>query len=443
MSKSRVQASTEANRNGVPTTSEVFSDGTAIELVSSTSQRMTPKLLLWKKTGATTAAQVKYRGRIYESPELSSDFYRAIRLPAGCSDYRSVRALFKEMVSTFDQHLQLSNGDSKLLTSFAISTWLADRLPVAPNVVMSGDQRLGVEVLKLLSCLCRRPLLLTELTPGGFRSLPLQMSLTLLIHQQSLRPSMLRLFHASTYRGLYLAGNSGSLINIYGPRAVYCRSDCAKELLGECTIHIPLAQSWPQWASLDDTVQSRIANEFQPRLLSFRLANLWNMHEPRVAGERFTAATRELAFALGACLSEDPELALETVQLLSKQDEDARMEKQCDVSCVVIEILWGLVHHGQQKNITVDELTKMVNTLLQSRGGYLNYSAEEIGWKLRGMGVPRHTSITGRQVVLDRETRQTIHDLARACELSCVGPNTGCSDCGVTQAIVSKPLMKV
>ena len=161
------------------------------------------------------------------------------------------------------------------------------------------------------------------------------------------------------------------------------------------------------------------------------------MRESPVDGNEFTAATRGLAIALGACLSEDPELARETIQLLRSQDDDARAEKQCDVSSVVVEVLWGRVHHGSQKAITVAELAKLVNALLRSRGDELNYSAEEIGWKLRVMGVRRHSSVAGRQVLLDQGTRRQIHDLACAYDLPCTLAAENCSDCSLHEGIVS------
>jgi hypothetical protein len=228
---------------------------------------------------------------------------------------------------------------------------------------------------------------------------------------------MLRLLRASNYRGLHLTGNGGTLIDIYGPKAIYCRNDSVDELFGECTIQISLAQSRSQWTVLDDVVQTKIADEFQPRLLSYRLNNLVTLRELSVCRNEFTAATRELAFALATCLSEDPELARETVQLLRKQEEDAVAEQQCDVSFVVVEILSGLVEQATQQKITVAELTMLVNTLLRSRGGEWSYRAEEIGWKLRAMGIPRRASASGRQVVLDKETCERIDEVARAYEL--------------------------
>jgi hypothetical protein len=76
---------------------------------------------------------------------------------------------------------------------------------------------------------------------------------------------------------------------------------------------------------------------------------------------------------------------------------------------------------------------------LRSRGETLAYSAEEIGWKLRNLNIPRHTSSAGRHVLLGRETSRGVHRLARAYDLPC--PKRGgeiCPDCSQEKAAHSK-----
>lgn len=150
-----------------------------------------------------------------------------------------------------------------------------------------------------------------------------------------------------------------------------------------------------------------------------------------------SAATLQLASALGKCFSEDPQLARKTVELLRCQDDDARAERQCDVSSVAVEVLWGLIHHGSATAIKVDELGKMINTLLRSRGVEWSYSAEEIGWKLRGLGIPRHSNAAGREVLLDRANRHRIHQLACADFLGNSQSFPDCQDCKARQVAAS------
>ena len=78
-----------------------------------------------------------------------------------------------------------------------------------------------------------------------------------------------------------------------------------------------------------------------------------------------------------------------------------------------------MIHERKEKAVRVNELAKLVNALVQLRGETLTYSAEDIGWKLRDLNIPRHTRSSGREVVLDRGTSQNVHQLALVYDLPC------------------------
>ena len=411
-----------------------------IELVSGSSGLNKPNLLLWNGCNATVGTRVQHGAHTYEAPELAPSLYRATRLPPHCTDYGSARDLFVAVTDLFNLHLDLPKWESSLLACFSIGTWLADCLPTVPTLVISGpDQELGVDALRLLSCVCRHPLMLAEVTPGGFRSLPTQVSLTLLLDQQELKPNMQRLLRASKYRGLHLPGNRGSLVDLYGPKAIFCGNAAAVDTLGGGVIHISVTPSQLQSSAFDKQVQDEIANKFQPRLLMYRLKNSERVREPRVDVSGFTFVTRQLARTLAMCFPEDSELAREAVQLLRPQDQEVRGQRSRDVNCAIVEILWGDVHGRKQRGVKVDELAKDVNALLRSRGEILEYSAEEIGWKLKSLNIQRHSDRSGRQVSLERETSQNVHRLVRAYDLPCSQrAEASCPDCNQAKATRSK-----
>jgi hypothetical protein len=330
--------------------------------------------------------------------------------------------------------------ESGVLASFSISTWVADRLPIAPTLIISGpDPELGMNALRLLNCVCRHPLMLAEVTPGGFQSLPMQLGLTLLLNQQGLKPNLQRLFRASSYRGLHLPGKGGSVVDPYGPKAIFCGNDADLDTLGGAVIHISAAPSHSQSSALDERVQNEIANDFQPRLLMYRLRNLAKVHEAAVDVSTFTFTTRQLARTVARCFPEDPELACDAVQLLRPQDEDVRGQRLCDVNCVIIEILCGIIHDGKHREVRVDALAEDVNALLRSRGEVLAYSAEEVGWKLRNLNISRHSSSSGRRVLLGRDTSQSVHRLAGAYGLPCTQRvEADCPVCNKSKTNVSK-----
>jgi hypothetical protein len=437
--KTNAKSESNATSSCMISTGEIFADGAMIELVASSSGLNRPDFLLWNGRKATVGPRVEHGGCIYEASKLTPSLHRALRLPARCSNYGSARDLFAGIVDLFNRYLHFSDQESRLLTAFSMSTWLADRLPIAPGLIVSApDQQSGIEVSRLLSCVCRRPLMLAELTSASFHSLPMQLSPTLLIHQEVLKPNMLRLFRASGYRGLHLVGGGASLIDLCGPKAIFCSEDSAVDALGEGAIQISVAPSQLQSSALGELLRDKIATDFQPRLLMYRLKNHAKVDDSQVDVSGFTFATGQLARTLAACFPEDSELARDVGRLLRAQNDEVREKRFRDVHCVIVETLWAIVHDRKRKAVNVNDLAKDVSTLLQSRGETVQYSAEEVGWKLKQLGVPRHTDSSGRQVVLNRDTSRSVHRLAGAYNLPCSQQGgAGCPDC--TQAETALP----
>jgi hypothetical protein len=419
------------------TAGEAFDDGTIIELVAGSAGTNRPDLLLWNGTAGTVASQVQHRGHTYEGLDLTPSLYRAVRLPAKVTDYGSLQDLFSGIAELFKKYLALSDRQSRLLTAFSLSTWLADRLPIAPGLVVSAsDEASGIDLLRLLKCICRRGLLLAELTPSGLRSLPMHLGITLLINQQSIKSNLQRLLRASTFRGLNLPGNRGSIVDLYGPKAILCGSDSDLNCLGDGALQISIAPSSLPSSTFDERTQEEIAMEFQPRLLCYRLRHFATVSDAQVEVAEFTSTIRPLASAFAKCLADSQNLANNTIRLLRPQDDDIKEKRFLDVHSVIVEILWELVHDKKQKGVQVDELTKYVNAILRSRGELLEYSAEEIGWALRNLDIRRHTTSRGRHVLLDRENSSIVHQTAAEYGLECLqSAEDGCSICEVSRHI--------
>ena len=398
---------------------ETFTDGMMIELVSGSSGLDKPDFLLWNGKKASVGTHIKHGGRTYEAPELGPSLYRATRFPSRCDDYDSAPHLFAAIADLFMRRLDLPERESRLLTCFSISTWLADRLPSAPSLAISGpSQELGIDVLRLLSCVCRHPLMLAShsswlpIISSAITAYPASRSARIEAQHAAI-------FRASSRRGLRVPGTGGSVVDPYGPIAILFGNDAAVDTLGGGVIHISVTPSKLQSSALDEQVQNEIANDFQPRLLMYRLKNHGKVSAPRIEVPEFTFDMRQLARSVAMCFPEDTQLAREAVQLLRPQDEEVRGQRSRDVNCATVEILFGNIHQRKQRAVRVDELAKDLNALLQSRGELIEYSAAEIGWKLKGLGLQRHSDRSGRQVLLDRDTSIIVHRSARAYELPC------------------------
>jgi hypothetical protein len=414
------------------TTGELFPDGTLIELVAGSSHPNKPDLLLWNGKKAEIGPIVSYGGTTYEAPVLNPVLYRALNLPANCRDYVSARALFDQISKLFVVRLGMSRHQSDLLACFTFSSWLASRLPMAPGLLLTGsDEDLGVTVLRLLGCVCRHPILLAQASVSGLRSLPWYLSPTLLLNQETLRPDLRRLLRASSHH-LHLSGAKGDLIDLYGSKAVFCGDSVDSSGLDAHWINATMPSSSTRENDLDEQVYEEIATLLQPQLLMYRLRNLSTLSDPKMSLSRFASKTRKIARVLSMCFPENSKLAEHAVGLLEEQDRDIHAERFFDIEYAIIEILLGLIHEDEQQKISVQDLTDKINALLRTRGERYEYSAENIGWKLRELEIPRHNSNTGRQISLRAGTSRRLHAFAVSMDLILTKKShSNCADCRI------------
>jgi len=428
--RERANVRSRTERSNVKTAGEMFADGTLIELVQRASVPNKPNLLLWNGTEATIAPRVQYAGRSYEATELIASVGSATRLPSGCCDYASVRELFTAIASLFTRHLGLPEREARLLAYFSISTWFADCLPTAPGAAIYGPvQGQGTDILRLLNCVCRRPLMLADVTPPGLRSLPMCLHPTLLINQPGLSPRMWTLLRTSSQHGLYVPAGKGGVLDLHGASAVFLGADDVLKIAGGEVLHLSLPPTLFRF-TLDDARLAQIASELQPKLLTYRLMNWRKVQESEVDFSAFTFPTRELARNLGACVADDPELAQELSSLLEMQDADARAQHYTDIRYVIIEIILLLLHTRETSALRVQKIAESTNALLRSRGEIVEYSAAEIGWKLRQLGLSRSRDGAGKSLFLHKETSRRIHELAGSYGvLARENLRPGCPDC--------------
>lgn len=428
----------DAESRSIVTTGEVFPDGTIIELVSGKGSASQPNLLLYSK-GANTisASTVKHAGCYYRAPRLSPPVFRATRFPARCTEYGSLRKLLTAVSETFQQHLRIHESESKLLASFCLSTWLADRLPTAPRLLLvEPDGEQGINALRLMSCFCRRPLVLGELTPESFRRLPMNLRFTLLIRQSGINKKMQRLLQASSHKGLHILGSRGTILDAFCPKAILAGPDQEGNILGDDAIQVCMEPAEAVDA-IDERLQRGLADKFQSRLLMYRLTNCAKVHMSRTEAQEFAPATRQLASILAACLGDDPALAKEVVSLLTPQDEDLRSKQAGDIVSAVVRVLLGSLHEGKLIKMSIQEITRLANHLRRSSGQTLEYSPEEVGWKLKSLNLRRHRTNAGSVLMLDPATSFQVHRLARFYGLSGKPGPEGCPECAVHKGDVA------
>ena len=414
----------------ITTSGEIFADGSAIELVAARGNK--PALLLWNGQEAIVSLQVEHGGRVYQAVELQPSILRATRFPSGAIDYGSTRRLFTELAGPFEHYIGFSEPEAALMARWSVTSWFPDCLSSLPTLSLSGhSMEHAINLFRLLHWCCRRPLMMANVTRDGFLSLPMTLRPTLLVNQPSLPNRLRSLWGESNYRGIFVPGNDGAVLDVTCAKAVF--SGMETQPWSDRSLRLTLPPAHRELPCMDDEEQARIADYFQPRLLMYRLRHLREVRESRFAITELRFPTNELARKLGACVQRDPELAAGVIPLLQAQDEGSL--DSCNVDSAIIEILWFRLHptanEASTTEIKVGDLTELTNTFLRSCGEILQYSPVEIGKRLACLGLIRRRRASGMFLLGDREMIRRIHRIARSFGVGKVVP--GCSECQQAQ----------
>jgi hypothetical protein len=411
----------------VTTSSEIFADGSAIELVASADGEDVA-LLRWDGERASIVSQLEHSGRVYKPPYLHASILRAVRLPGTIADYGAPGALFREITTLFEEYGGLSASGASLLTYWNASTWFADHLPSPPALTVSGpDLSQAITLFQLIRCVCRRGLILGEMTRSAFGSLPMELRPTMMIAQPELPRRLWSLWSASNYQGTFIPGSRGTVLDVVGSKAIFTGLNGTSSW-GDHTLHLALQPTPSKLPRPDGREQQRIADKFLPQLLKYRLLHLGSVRESCFAHGEVKYATGELGRNLLACVADESELAKSLVPHLEAQEQDRLQRRSCDPSLAIVEVLWTKLDNSQGE-IGISRLADLTNALLLSRGAGRTYGPEELGWKLRQMGISRHKGRDSMVVRFSRETSLRVHKLARGFGLNLSPhPNT-CTDC--------------
>jgi hypothetical protein len=438
-----VSNNSEAEGRVIATSSVVFSDGSLIELVASANDGK-PALLFFNGKRVRIAPQIHHLGQLYQPLKLDMSLRQALRLPGAAKTYGSTKALFGGVASLFDRYVGLSASEATLATAWTATTWFSDCLPSPPTLAVSGpDMSHAITLFRLLGCLCRRALILGEFSRSSFRSLPMSLRPTLLVNQPYPSPRIASLLRDSNYRGLFVPGNGGIILDLVCSKAIFTAMADLPEQCNDQALHIALPPAHSELPPLDEREQDSIANRFQPRWLMYRLLHANKIRQSRAAACALTFPTLELARSLMTCVPDQPEFAQALVPLLQSQEQDVLARRSCDASSAIVEVLWATLHEPSRE-ATVSQVADLTNALLRSRGEIREYSAEEVGWRLRDLGIPRHRGRNSMVVQFSREISRRVHRLARGFAIQPLKCNPkSCADCREPQIVAPNKIVEV
>jgi energy-coupling factor transporter ATP-binding protein EcfA2 len=395
-----------------------LADGTFVEAIENPTDPSKSSLVIFKN------GQVRYAEELVDGDQLlvplskRSETVRHVRFANGCERYESAMNLIELLIVILSWTLDLSPEQILLLSSWTLSTYFVETLPIAPYVALIGPPGSGkTTALRVLNLLCWRSLLTADISSAAFYETCDRLTTTALIDEIATVNNRRELFH------LLRVGSSQDLVAFrkgrsyrsYGARAISLLTPLDDEALNSRCIFIPMKSCVNQkLLSPSDPRVLSLAALLRRQLMHFRLSNFKTLKSPPFCAEQeLLPRTRDIFTALASPLHDEPDLCKALLACLTKQQSLRRLlsgDQSAAVDC-----LFEIIHnqpgiHG----VRIAELAKTVNEDLRQRGEAGKLSERKLGSVLTSLNLTNRTrTCAGYVLWLDRGTRESIHSLAR------------------------------
>jgi len=402
-------------RKPIPTSGEVFPDGGMIDLVRS-SLNHGLNLASWNGIHETIGPRVEHDHRLYQPAPINASVAESLPLPTKSAPHGTTREFLREIREVIWHFVDISEQFIALVARVVLCTAIVDALSVAPMLIVGGPDAAGVnQLVALLGCLCRHALILTGVTPAGLCSLPNGFRFSLLINQP-LSAKMLRLLDNVSIHDQKIPSRGG-LLDLFGVQIISSNLAHNTHSWPVRSIPISVLPTTRPLPRLDLGAQRLIIAQFQPKLLSFRRANLSLAREINFDASLFSPPSRDLARSLAASTPDDPDLQAELFDLLWEQDDEVRSEKWADPNVVSLQAIVVAGHESRGKFAYVAELAKIATEILQRREALsVEINPAVLGKTLKTLGFrAEQRDAKGKKLLLSQNVisraKQLAHDL--------------------------------
>jgi len=406
-------------------TDGILPSGKPVELVRSSHSNQL-RLLAWDQNHPLIDEEIFSGDGRYRAIQLHDSVFSAIRFPTGTEEFGTVGQLATSICELLLRWLGLDSPTCWALTAWVLSTWVFDSLPAPPTLAIIGNFGCSMDLCRVLRCVIRRGLLLADIKSSDLDSLAMTLCPTLVLNRHDLPAKMRALLAAANQSGFHIPGRRNKLLKVSGSRAIYLGVQPDAETWEENTLSVTVSSPQPACSRPTAEELDRAGGQLQRQLLMFRLRNSHGVQLSRLGMEANCPYRNELAYNLLACVADDPDLADKLRPQLEAHEEEGRAGQSRDPNCATLEILWPFLHQGS--TLTVSDLTQKLNALLRSRGEILTYSPEEVGCRLRNLGIRRARGQKNREVRVSREISQLVHRTVGARGLN-LRRHENCPDC--------------
>lgn len=361
----------------------------------------------WNGRRTATKHNLKHKGVVYSPSQFADNLLRSVRFAPPSLPFGSTTKLVSSLRGFLATYAHLQPAALDLLVAFALASWFCDCMPVAPVVRLLGPDAEVSRTLRLLACICRRPILLGDVDLAGLAKLPRRLGATLLINQRELGGRVRRALFASNRRHFSVLRGSGHL-DLFGAKAF----SCADGRPDECGFDVALSPAKDPMPLLTDAAEESTARSMQSRLLRYRMVHYERVRRKIVDCGAFIPEMRDYAQTWLAPICDCPELAGSVTEEILRQSAVVAGNRFSEPRCVVAEAALFFCHKPGVVRFFVGELAEKVNALLAGRHEELTLSPKQVGLILRELGLHGERVAEGYKVGLTDAVRERIHSLA-------------------------------
>ncbi len=396
-----------------------FPDGALVDLVRNSRDPKKAEFLIWKNGQSRIEKTYHYGGKEFVPRPLDPSLLKAVRLPEGIEPCGGAEQLLDAMGQCLSVCVDLEDKQLRLVCKFVLYTWFQDRFPVAPYLWLIGPYGAGkTTLLRLLQCLCRRGITVSDLTAASLYSLPASIKPTLLIDEFESRPNardrdLLRLLRSGSTRGGHVV-RGARIYESFCAKIVASRQSSRDAALASRAVFISLRPTRKTLPALDDTTLEVIAGKFQSKLVDYRLQNYAKVSTNfGCEVPDFTPRMKDVARALAAPLLGNSELVRDLFSGLSAQDEDAKLNRYGEPEWVVAAALFADCHK-ETGELTMGNLAFSVGRALAENCETYRLSPRAVGEILRSLGLAtQKLGNQGRGLRLTQNVIRQIHQIVR------------------------------
>jgi energy-coupling factor transporter ATP-binding protein EcfA2 len=419
MSDTRQNSFHKRPPRSIETDFQILRDGTILEMIGRAKHPRGLKFLKWDRHGSRIVKNHvdRERGLIYVPPDLSSTSASLMRLPSRLGPEVSADQLFQEIGKLIHTYVDV---DQKFLVPIALSvlaSWIPEKVVTAPYLIVIGPTGSGkTTLLRLLSCLCRRSLLFSNLTPAELCRLPMSCRPTLVLDEADLTPTLCRLLRAGHTQGVPAIHN-GHAVDLYGPKIISARAALQDAALASRSFQVSLSPTSRNMPILDEAAMKKLS-KLQRKLLRWRLANYHELGIAQIDAQGLSARMREAARTLGAPFANDAKSHAMVISALLEQDIDFRARRASDPTSFIVRALFQ-ISHNNASGATAGDLARLASDVAQVMGEEIEFEPRAVGPSLRELGFFT-TGLGNRGIGIQftRENRAKCHQLINEYGLS-------------------------